>query len=147
MSKEKIQIIPFRKTQIIPFEKCRAIRTEVFIVEQEVAEEEEFDEFEGESQHYLMELNGHAIGTARWRKTQKGIKLERFAVLQKHRGNKYGEVLLKKVIEDASKAHDYLYLHAQLGALSFYARQGFKKVGPQFEECNILHYKMEIKKK
>ena len=92
-----------------------------------------------------MLLDETAIGTARWRRTEKGVKLERFAILAAYRGNKYGELLLSKVIEDATNAGDYLYLHAQLKAVNFYGRQGFKKVGPQFEECNIWHYKMELK--
>ena len=147
MKPKKIKIIPFRTNNVKAFELCRQIRTDVFIVEQEVAEEEEFDAFEGESQHYLMMLDELAIGTARWRNSDNGVKLERFAVLKGFRGNNYGELLLKKVIDDASKAADYLYLHAQLKAVSFYARQGFRKTGPQFEECNILHYKMDLKTK
>jgi len=144
MKQKRIKIIPFKTNDLKTFELCRKIRTNVFIVEQSVEEEEEFDAFEEESQHYLLMLDEFAIGTARWRATDKGVKLERFAILEEFRGNKYGEFLLKKVIEDAAQAGDYLYLHAQLKAVDFYARQGFMKIGPQFEECGIWHYKMEL---
>ncbi|EIM74571.1 N-acetyltransferase GCN5 [Nitritalea halalkaliphila LW7] len=61
------------------------IREKVFVIEQEVAPEEEYDAFEDSSRHFLALLEGKAIGTARWRKTENGVKLERFAVLREAR--------------------------------------------------------------
>ena len=111
MKQKKIRILPFRTNDKKAFESCRKIRTDVFIIEQEVEEEEEFDEFEEESQHYLLMLEETVIGTARWRRTDKGVKLERFAILAAYRGNKYGELLLRRAIEDASKAGDLSLIH------------------------------------
>jgi GNAT superfamily N-acetyltransferase len=75
------------------------IRKVVFVVEQECPEELEW-EFEEESTHYLAFLNGKAVGTARWRVTEKGIKLERFAVLKEARGKGVGSSLVKYLLEE-----------------------------------------------
>jgi len=126
-----------------------SIREKVFVEEQNVARDEEYDEFEEESTHFIArDEEGNACGTARWRFTENGMKLERFAVLKSHRGKGVGQVLVKAVIDDIrenpkAKAKK-LYMHAQLPAVSLYARFGFEKVGEQFEECNIMHYQMEM---
>lgn len=124
------------------------IREEVFVIEQEVAPEEEYDEFEDTSIQFLARVDGNPAGTARWRFTDKGIKLERFAVLKKERGKGVGQALVKSVLEDIALHPEAkgkkLYLHAQLTAIPLYAKFGFKQVGDMFEECNILHYKMEL---
>lgn len=125
-----------------------AIREEVFVIEQEVDPSEEYDEFEESSRQFLAQINGQNAGTARWRFTEKGVKLERFAVLKSHRNKGVGQALVKTVIEDIENHPESkdkkLYLHAQLDAVPLYAKFGFQKVGDIFEECNIKHYKMEL---
>lgn len=127
--------------------KAFKVREEVFIVEQKVQKEEEFDEFEMESTHFVaLEPDGDPIGAARWRKTSIGIKLERFAVVKTSRGRGVGAALVAAVIEDIlSKEgeNQLMYLHAQLEAVPLYEKFGFKKKGDLFEECNIWHYTME----
>ncbi len=124
------------------------IRQEVFVVEQEVDPAEEYDEFENTSTHFLVKLNGVPAGTARWRVTPNGIKLERFAVIKSMRGRGVGQLLVKKVLNDIASRKEssgkLLYMHAQLSAIPLYEKFGFKKVGEQFEECNIQHFKMEL---
>lgn len=124
------------------------IREKVFVIEQEVDPAEEYDEFEEISTHFLAKLDGQAAGTARWRFTDKGIKLERFAVLKSMRGKGVGQALVRAVVDDIAKHPESkgkkLYMHAQLDAMPLYAKFGFKQVGDMFEECNILHYKMEL---
>lgn len=137
-----LKIISFHSNDENLFEKARNIRDLVFIQEQEVEEEEEFDEFEATSLHFLMSINGKAIGTARWRTVGEKVKLERFAVLKEHRGRKHGDALLKAVIDSATTAKKPMYLHAQLKAIPFYGREGFNQVGELFVECEIEHYKM-----
>ncbi|MEQ9006871.1 MAG: GNAT family N-acetyltransferase, partial [Ekhidna sp.] len=67
--------------------KAFEIREEVFVVEQQVSREEEFDEFEDESYHFVaLDENDDPIGSARWRYTEKGIKLERFTAKKEWRG-------------------------------------------------------------
>ena len=137
-----LQIIPFKTDNVVLFQYAREIRDVVFIKEQQVEEQDEFDDFEDECEHFLLSVNDKPIGTARWRRVGEKVKLERFAVLKEYRGKKYGDELLKAVIQSASSEMKTMYLHAQLKAIPFYERQGFKKVGDLFVECEIEHYKM-----
>ena len=122
-------------------EKVFAIRREVFVGEQNCPPELEW-EHEEESNHFLATVDGEPAGASRWRKTDKGYKLERFAVLKKFRGNGVGQVLVQTVLDDLPKDADYVYLHAQIQAVTLYERFGFEKTGPEFEEAGIRHYKM-----
>jgi len=130
-----------------------AIREAVFVQEQEVALAEEFDEFEETSRHFLAYWKAERrppepCGTARWRTTSNGIKLERFAVLASFRGKGVGRALVSTVLSDVfgqqPEPIESVYLHAQVSAMPLYAGFGFKAVGPQFDECGILHSKMVL---
>ncbi|MEY2924678.1 MAG: hypothetical protein RLZZ337_1226, partial [Bacteroidota bacterium] len=61
--------------------KIFEVRRRVFVEEQAVEEVEEYDEFETSSTHLFAKLGDNIVGTCRFRNTDKGIKLERFAVL------------------------------------------------------------------
>ena len=127
-------------------EKVFKIREIVFVDEQNVSKEDEFDEFEETSRHFLATIDNVPVGAARWRKTEKGIKLERFAVLQKYRGKGVGESLVTAVMDDINGQENNpkgkCYLHAQVTAIPFYSKLGFAPYGDQFDECNIMHQSM-----
>ena len=125
-------------------QKVFAIRREVFVGEQNCPPELEW-EHEDESNHFLATVDGVPAGASRWRRTDKGYKLERFAVLKKFRGNGVGQQLVKTVLADMPADADYVYLHAQVDAVTLYERFNFVKIGPEFEEAGIRHYKMEKK--
>lgn len=118
------------------------IRAKVFVEEQNVSREEEFDEFETIATHYLLFVDKEPVGTARWRETAQGVKLERFALLEKFRNKGLGNILLKAVLKDVIPLNKTIYLHAQLPAINFYEREGFVKQGELFWECDIAHYLM-----
>lgn len=122
--------------------QAMAIREAVFVREQGVDPLLEHDTYESVSHHYLALFNGSPVGTARWRKTGKGIKLERFAVLTDYRNRGIGEKLLNQVLDDACSEGHQLYLHAQLRAVPFYERAGFSKEGDLFYEAGLAHYRM-----
>ena len=122
------------------------IRRKVFVVEQEVEEREEYDEFEPTSIHYLVFVDDTAVGTARWRVTENGIKLERFAVLKEYRNAGAGKAVLLNVLKDVIPLEKKIYLNAQVTAMKFYEREGFISEGDMFIECNIKHYRMFWKK-
>ena len=128
-------------------EKAFVLREEVFVVEQRVDKREEFDEYEMSSRHFVvLDDSGDAIGACRWRRTDYGIKMERFAVKATRRGMGIGQALVQAAIEDITTQEgtgQRLYMHAQLSAIGLYKKFGFKKVGDMFEECQIQHYKME----
>lgn len=118
-----------------------AIRREVFVVEQNCPPELEWEN-EDVSTHFLATVNGEPAGACRWRKTDKGYKLERFAVLKKFRGFGVGQAMVQTVLDDLPADADYVYLHAQTPAVSLYKRFGFEAIGPEFEEAGIKHFKL-----
>ncbi len=124
------------------------IRHTVFVVEQHVSRDEEYDEFETVSTHFLARVADTPAGTARWRHTANGIKLERFAVLPDFRGQGVGRALVQAVLDSVFAQQpepiERIYLHAQVSAMPLYAGFGFVAVGPMFEEANIQHYKMVL---
>nr|NQU92127.1 GNAT family N-acetyltransferase [Bacteroidota bacterium] len=117
------------------------IRRKVFIQGQHVDPALEIEN-EPLCRHYLLYLNDNPVGTARWRKTAKGIKLERFAVLEKFRNNGYGTVMLEKVLDDILPMGYDIYLHSQLPAAGYYERKGFIQTGEVFCEAGIDHFLM-----
>ena len=122
-------------------EIVRDIRHQVFIVEQKVPQHVEVDQFEESARYLLATLDDQFVGTARWRKTTKGIKLERFAVLKEKRtygvGRALVEFILEQVINEA-----VVYLHAQDHVILFYKKFGFQHIGDYFYEGGISHKKM-----
>src|SRR6202012_5658311 len=130
-----------RETDPKTLEKVFAIRREVFVGEQKCPPELEW-EFEEESNHFLATVDGEPAGACRWRKTDNGYKLERFAVLSKFRGLGVGQAMVKAVLADLPADAEYVYLHAQIQAVPLYLKFDFEKVGPEFEEAGIRHYKM-----
>ena len=126
-------------------EKANKIRQEVFVQEQNVDPELEYDEYESQATHYLLSVDGKPACTARWRKTERGIKLERFATLSAFRNSGLGEMILKRVLEDTIPYRREIYLHSQLKAIPFYERHGFEKVGEMFSEAEIEHFEMILR--
>ena len=122
-------------------EKVLAIRREVFVGEQNCPPELEW-EFEDESNHFLATIDDEPAGACRWRKTDKGYKLERFAVLKKFRSKGVGQELVRTVLADLPANADYVYMHAQLDAIPLYEKFNFEKIGDEFEEAGIRHFKM-----
>jgi predicted GNAT family N-acyltransferase len=117
------------------------VRRAVFVIEQSVSEEEEYDEFEISSTHLFATCDNRVVGTCRYRKTSQGTKLERFAVLEAYRTRSVGASLLKAALSAVDQGK-LIYLHAQVQVVDFYKKYGFAQVGEQFEEAGIQHYKM-----
>lgn len=119
-----------------------AIRKQVFVVEQQVDPEEEYDEFEASARHFLLLAAGEGVATGRFRSTEKGWKIERMAVLKSARGHGYGARLLAYMLQHIPQDGRPCYLHAQEHALAFYQKAGFVAEGDRFFEANIPHFKM-----
>ena len=122
-------------------EQAFLIRRTVFVEEQNCPPELELAN-EEESVHFLATLDHQPCGACRWRKTDKGYKLERFAVLKEYRGKRVGQALVAAVLDDLPKDANYIYLNSQLDAVGLYTKFGFQKEGEQFEEAGIQHFKM-----
>lgn len=122
----------------------RAIREEVFIVEQEVPRSLEWDGEDSYSTHFLaINAIGEYVGCAR---LLTNGQIGRMAVLASHRGKGIGALLLTAAV-DAGKAagFDRLFLHAQRYAELFYRQGGFLPYGEEFMEADIAHIAMEMK--
>ncbi|MGH8123792.1 MAG: GNAT family N-acetyltransferase [Rudaea sp.] len=125
---------------------CRAVREEVFVVEQRVPQTEEWDELDAVSQHVVArDLTGQAIGTGRLVPPQSDSppRVGRMAVLKSWRGRHVGEAILHALVDRArTLGYPSLEMHAQSHALPFYARFGFAAYGEEFLECEIAHRHM-----
>lgn len=136
-------------TDLRDLDAAFTIREKVFVHEQNVPADAEYDQYDraGTTRHYLARVDGQPAGAARWRPTDHGVKLERFAVLSEFRNRGVGEALVHRVLADIrAEAPDaaQVYMHAQLRAIPLYERTGFRKVGEMFEECDIQHYQMVL---
>ena len=123
---------------------CLSIRRKVFVEEQNIPENIEMDDELVQSICVCAILDKQYVGTARYRETSSGIKLERFAVLKEYRGLGVGKALVKFILDNLDQDQD-IYLHAQEAVVDFYLLLGFKKVNDRFYEAEIPHWKM-IKK-
>jgi predicted GNAT family N-acyltransferase len=127
--------------------KARSIREQVFIEEQDCPPAEEWDGHDETSRHVLGWVDGEAVATARWRTVPHDeeivAKLERFAVLPKHRDQGYGTALVQYVLEDARRAgFDTFLVHAQSHLQDWYEDLGFTSTGHTFPEAGIPHVEM-----
>ena len=136
---QAIQIVKVQTAAALA--QVHAIRRVVFVEEQCCPPELEW-EHEEESVHFLALYKGSPAGAARWRATDKGYKLERFAVLREYRGWGIAGALVAAVLNDLPASAGYIYLHAQQQAVGLYERFGCKVEGDPFEEAGIVHYKM-----
>lgn len=126
------------------------IRKKVFQEEQGVAEEIEFDEFDQVAVHVLVYEDSEqkkAVATGRIVYQEDCCKIGRVAVLKENRGMKYGDFVVRMLLNKAFLAGiNSVYLNAQLSTIGFYEKIGFKVTGNEFEEAGIRHIKMIINK-
>jgi len=116
------------------------IRREVFIDEQLVAESDEWDDDDAVSVHALATLNREPVGTGR---LNPGGKIGRIAVKAGLRGRGIGSLILRQLLHEAyHRGIREPYLHAQMQAVPFYEKCGFRIEGDVFDEAGISHVRM-----
>lgn len=120
------------------------IREAVFINEQNIPPEQEWDELDSQAIHFLSIDGNYAMGTARLTKeTEDCGRIGRVAVLKDWRGLHIGEAIIQAVIQEAKlQGFKTLTLSAQKYAIKFYQRFGFEVVGDEFLEVGIPHVDM-----
>ena len=126
---------------------AQAVRTAVFVHEQGIAPEDEWDADDATALHaVLFDVNGQPLGNARLlQPSVKVAKVGRMAVLEKARGQGYGARLLHALIREAKRrGHKEVHLSAQRSAEQFYAAHGFSAVGEPFDEVGIAHIEMQL---
>ena len=122
-------------------ERCFSVRREVFVKEQNISEKIEFDDTNFNATYFVATCKNEFVGTARYRFTDQGVKLERFAVLKSFRNLGVGKKLVDYII-NIVRNEKFIYLHAQESVIEFYFKLGFKKIGSPFFEAEISHQKM-----
>ena len=135
------------KVSEIPWEEgsleLAAIRHRVFVVEQQIPEELEWDGIDPSCAHVVArDLAGRPIGTGR---LLPDGHIGRMAVLEPWRGKGVGRAILERLIALARRdGHQVVHLNAQTYALPFYSRQGFVAEGEEFLEAGIAHCAMRL---
>jgi len=121
----------------------RAVREQVFVVEQRVPIEEEVDALDPLSRHVVArDAEGNAIGTARLTPRH---KIGRMAVQHAWRGKGVGNAMLRALVEQArALGWPEVALDAQTHAIAFYEKSGFVAEGPEFLDCDIPHRLMRL---
>ncbi|AWT10108.1 MAG TPA: GNAT family N-acetyltransferase [Pseudomonas sp.] len=120
--------------------ELRRIREAVFIAEQAVPPEQEWDADDAEAVHFLALEGGYPIGTAR---LLADGQIGRVAVLRDWRGMNVGDALMHAVIAEAERRGlTEQTLTAQVHATAFYERLGFEVVSDEFIEAGIPHVDM-----
>ena len=135
--KIKVKIINTKKEH----EMCLGICRQVFILEQNISKQIETNDHLVNATHILAFSKEKAVGTARYRRTDSGIKLERFAVLKQFRNLGIGKALDLFMLEKL-KNEKFIYLIAQESVIDFYDNLGFDSIGAFFYEAEIPHQKM-----
>ena len=121
----------------------RAVREQVFVIEQNVPVDEEWDALDARSRHVIArDAEDRPIGTGRL--TPERL-IGRMAVLKEWRGRGVGEALLEALLHQArALGYPEVELHAQVHAIPFYEKYGFEAYGDEFDECAIMHRMMRL---
>ncbi|AJO79469.1 MULTISPECIES: GNAT family N-acetyltransferase [Pseudomonas] len=136
MNKIHVRVADWQKDNA----EIRRIREAVFIIEQSVPPELEWDADDDSAVHFLALEGDFPVGTAR---LLPDGQVGRVSVLKDWRGLKVGDALMQAVIGEAEKRGlKQLVLSAQVQATAFYERLGFRIVSEEFLEAGIPHVDM-----
>ena len=127
---------------------AQPLRTAVFVDEQKVPAELEYDAADEDALHAVAYNRlGHALATGRLLtqapNSLAGVgRIGRMATDANMRGNAVGRQVLDALVSAAASRCDAVLLHAQVAAANFYRRAGFAEQGDVFEEAGISHIEM-----
>ncbi|MGW1095375.1 GNAT family N-acetyltransferase [Streptomyces sp. NPDC002455] len=133
---------------------CFQVRKDVFVGEQQVPEEIEYDAHDATAVHVIaVAADGSTLGTGRLLHGEAAAdrtggdlavgSLGRLAVTRAARGLGVGAALVRAIEEEArTLGLSAVDLHAQTHALGFYERLGYTAYGPEFPDAGIPHRSM-----
>jgi predicted GNAT family N-acyltransferase len=119
------------------------LRKSIFIEEQLVPEELEWDDWDNKAKHIIIIFNNVPIGCARLIFIDKIMRLERMAIIKSKRNQGFGSKLVYEIIRIAKNEKiKEIRISAQIQAISFYQKIGFIAEGEIFNDAGIKHIKM-----
>lgn len=137
------QSVRVRHATAADWPACREIRHRVFVEEQRVPAEIEFDGLDDACAQLVACVDDAIVGTARLRIVDGKAKAERVAVAQTLRKGGVGRALMQGLEQEArGRAHDLIVLNAQVAVIPFYERLGYRAEGEVFDEAGIPHRRM-----
>lgn len=125
----------------------RDLRIEIFVKEQGVPEENEFDDYDLQVPHLVIFLDNEPVATGRFIPYgEDTVKIGRIAVKKDKRGLGLGEKIVLELLRKAKeKGAKTVRVGAQTHAVGFYEKCGFSLLGtPEYMEENIPHYDMVL---
>ncbi|MFD1438790.1 GNAT family N-acetyltransferase [Acinetobacter terrae] len=121
---------------------AKLIREQVFIHEQQIPVEDEWDAEDAVSVHFVVYDQDQPIATARLLQNN---SVGRVAVLKSYRGVGIGKLLMQQIIQQAKhEQREFLKLSSQVHAIQFYASLGFNVEGEEYLDCAIPHIDMRL---
>jgi len=125
--------------------QLKNIREKVFIQEQKVTPELEWDGMDENAMHFLVFKDEEAIGCARAVVIKNYMQLGRMAVLKEYRGQGIGSALLEKAMTIAKLNQlSAIYISAQCHAIDFYKKFGFEVKSDIYLDAEIPHRDMTL---
>nr|WP_239558736.1 GNAT family N-acetyltransferase [Peribacillus deserti] len=124
-------------------QQAYSVRKEVFVEEQNVPLEEEIDQYEADSTHFLLFINDKPAGAGRFRILDGIGKVERICVLSSARQKGAGKAIMDGIEEYAKQQEiSKLKLNAQTHAIPFYEKLGYEVSSEEFMDAGIPHKSM-----
>ncbi|RZJ21374.1 GNAT family N-acetyltransferase [Acinetobacter sp. UBA3106] len=121
---------------------AKLIREQVFIQEQNISVEDEWDEQDAVALHFVVYDQTHPVATARLLQNN---SIGRVAVLKAYREQGIGKLLMLEIIQQAKhEQRQFLKLSSQVHAIQFYAGLGFVAQGDEYLDCGIPHIDMQM---
>ncbi|MGA9468478.1 MAG: GNAT family N-acetyltransferase [Exiguobacterium marinum] len=129
----------FHELTTIELYRLLALRTEIFVVEQNCPYQE-IDGKDEQAIHYWIEEDGEIVSALRVLTEASPVAIGRVVTKATHRGKGYSRTLMDAAIKDFG--HETLYLQAQTYVEPFYASFGFKRTSEIYNEDGIPHVDM-----
>ena len=137
----KIEIVKW----IDEYELLTMIREKVFIEEQKVTSQLEWDGMDKDAIHFLAFKDKKGVGCARAFVIQNRMQLGRMAVLREYRGEGIGSALIETAITLAKLNQLYaIDISAQCHAINFYKKFGFEVTSDIYLDAEIPHRDMKL---
>ncbi|MGR6833744.1 GNAT family N-acetyltransferase [Aliivibrio wodanis] len=119
----------------------REVRDTVFIQEQSIDPDIEFDGLDESAVHAIVYSNAQPVGTGR---ILDDGHIGRIDILKAFRGQGLGSKIVLSLIDEAiNQGYPRVYLGSQKHAIDFYTKLGFEPFGDEFMEAGISHLSME----